>query len=211
MVRWLILLLLLAGPALGKTIRVMTFNTHGADVRAFLKEADCDLILLQEASPLELPGYQVVRADKLVVLSRLPVASQRRLKGLCERRDGLEVVVQAGDAKLRVIAVHYVTAEPNQSLSTARDKKAYLKQTLEIRERQTRRVRALLDERPTLVGGDFNTPLVDLKPLHETGGGPTFGPLTIDHLFTSLVVRSARALDCDLSDHRPVVAVLELP
>lgn len=209
--RFLTILLLLTGLARAESVQVMTFNTHGADVTAFLKQSDCDLFVLQEARPLELPGYQAVRADKLVVLSRLPVISQRRLKGLCERRDGLEVEVQAGDTKLRVLAVHYVTADPNQSLATARDKKAYLKRALEIRERQTARLRALLDARPTVVAGDFNTPGVDLSPLRDAGGGPTFGVLTIDHLYTNLVVRSSRALSCELSDHRPVVAVLEMP
>ncbi|MEW6284480.1 MAG: endonuclease/exonuclease/phosphatase family protein, partial [Candidatus Eremiobacterota bacterium] len=91
------------------------------------------------------------------------------------------------------------------------------------------RVVALLDERPTVVGGDFNSPagtypvralsgrLQDTFALGGAGFGSTYPSggalLRIDHLFASdhLRVRHCRVLDPGLSDHCAVLAELEWP
>ncbi|MEW6283074.1 MAG: endonuclease/exonuclease/phosphatase family protein, partial [Candidatus Eremiobacterota bacterium] len=135
-------------PQARHRIRVMTWNIHSGragleGIAGFLRRSNCDLILLQEAregkpDPVrtlagDLPGYTWARAGEVAVLSRHPILRQASLDGLCGPRPGLDVEVQVTGRTLRVLDVHFVTADPGQTLARARNKRQYVVRAAEVR------------------------------------------------------------------------------
>lgn len=178
-------------------------------------------------------GWSVVQSGdhhELCILTRFPViAVEERPLG---ERVCLVATLQVGSERVRAIDVHLTPPATGPGLRRARWAfSRYLVESSRARHREAADLRALLLESDvlTLVGGDFNSPpscfVHRVMPAHYrdafrergTGCGHTWFerlPLwRLDYIFTSPDIRvlACRTLDERSSDHRPVVADVELP
>ncbi|GAB4453050.1 MAG: hypothetical protein OHK0029_05080 [Armatimonadaceae bacterium] len=160
-------------------LRVLTFNIlHGVDgvpeIVEVLKDADADIICLQEAKILPkrandplpelkeaLPEYEFVRAGDVAIASRLPVLETREFPMPYSARKGLVMDVYWKGSTVTVTGVHFSSAAGISSLWKSRRRlPAYMDNAARMRRhhagallRETREIKT-----PLIVLGDFNTP-----------------------------------------------------
>ncbi|GMU56308.1 MAG: hypothetical protein AMXMBFR33_54540 [Candidatus Xenobia bacterium] len=223
-------------------LKVLTWNIHaGVDglkqVQETLLSQAADIVLLQEARrparggedplPRLTEGYHFARggsAGELAILSRSPILRSGELPS-AGWRPGLFADLDLGQARLRVINVHYLTGAPGQHLGSSRQgRRAYLVSTAEVRRQQTMALEKALEgwTGGVLIGGDFNSPPGSFthrrlsSRWHDSharaglGFGLTYPARTplwrIDFLFSSMTPLSSLSLETQGSDHRIVVA-----
>lgn len=192
----------------------MGWDRIGAAVTAF----DADILVLAEANGprddvagfwrARLPGYSIYRArGGLLLLTRGRILRESQ-QSLGHDNHAAEAEIEIDGRRLRVVLVD-LNADPLES------RRVRLERVTQFATQGTL---------PTLVMGDFNTPIDSLwmKPLRArfrhafevAGNGllvtwPSFAPLiAIDHVWLSpeWQVHCARIGPTWLSDHRPVVA-----
>lgn len=201
-----------------------------------IEDADADIVVLQEVSRgwlvtsgndqldwlskrLDMPYvWGPASTDDLwgnAVLSRLPVVSESLTRYAATqnlKRSALTVGLEVRDGFiLTVVATHL-----DNPAEADGPRSAQLEQLVGI----------LAIDRPTIVAGDFNmtpddplierlidTGLVDTAAEAGALDGTSEDGRRIDFIFASpeIAVLSAEVIDSDASDHRPVVATLELP
>ncbi|MFC4638138.1 endonuclease/exonuclease/phosphatase family protein [Deinococcus hohokamensis] len=220
------------------TLRVLTYNVarsgrgQASGLARTLKEADADLILLQETNfyrpedlavlRAALPGYQVVRAYEVTTFSRLPVQASAWFDLPANRRDVLLTRVKWQGRTLSVVNAHLGTVTVSSLLE---GQVARLQQTRTARMGQVRVLeRVARQERgrgPLLLAGDLNTPPRGLvyrqlqaafgPDAHDQAGrGPgwTFPSLRtrIDHMLArGLTPTRSQVLPSSGSDHLPLL------
>ena len=172
-------------------------------------------------------GYHVARGGirgELLSLSRFPILSSRD-HDLAGYSPVLEIVVDAGGRKLRLLNVHVMTGDPKGVLKgKSAQRTDYLRVSARARHEQTRALLEVLrqSDLPTVLVGDFNSPpgstlyqglsraMQDSFAAKGWGFGMTYSanrPLwRIDYLWASphLGVESCRVLNSELSDHKPL-------
>lgn len=201
-----------------------------------IEDANADIVVLQEVSRgwlvtsgndqlawlgrrLDMPYvWGPASTDDLwgnAVLSRFPVVSESLTRYAATqnlKRSALTVGLEINDGFiLTVVATHL-----DNPAGADGPRSAQLEQLVGI----------LAIDRPTIVAGDFNmtpddplierlvgTGLVDAAAEAGALDGTSEDGRRIDYIFVSpeIAVQSVEVIDSDASDHRPVVATLELP
>ena len=201
-----------------------------------IEDANADVVVLQEVSRgwlvtsgndqlawlslrLDMPYvWGPASTDDLwgnAVLSRFPVVSESLTRYAATqnlKRSALIVSLEIDEGfELTVVATHL-----DNPAEADGPRSAQLEQLVGI----------LALDRPTIVAGDFNmtpddplierligTGLVDAAAEAGTLDGTSEDGRRIDYIFVSpdIGVRSVEVIDSDASDHRPVVAILDLP
>ncbi len=217
-------------------LRILDYNVNSGykstpeRLAAILKEADADVILLQESNfqprgypaalTAALPDYSVHSAAEVMTLTRLPVLATETVDLPGNQREVLTTRLQWRGEPLTVVNAHLGTVQVMDAL--ARDF-AYLERTRDRRDAQAQ----VLEEIATrsagrlLLGGDLNTPprgLIYRKlqdafgpdAFAQAGRGPgwTFPSLRvrIDHqMARGLTPTRATVLTVAESDHLPLV------
>jgi vancomycin resistance protein VanJ len=243
---------LLAVPE-GMPVRVVTFNVEGGRVVAtelplLLEAWQPDVVLFQEcgeelaAATEHMAGWHAHHANQLCTLSRFPIASAEPMD-----RTALERVKQGGAGVGGAgYVVRYTLATPSGTIGLANlhletPRKGFeglmagdmerLPLNTELRDIESSRARRWVDgvRAPTIVAGDFNTPvesrifqqhwgnLVDAFSQAGTGLGVTkyngWIRIRIDHVLADRAwwrVANARVGDDFGSDHRPLIVDLVL-
>lgn len=161
------------------TLKVLTYHIHSgtkgaAKLAEFLKASEADVIFLQETHKVQqdnspdptpiilahFPRWHHARNRHLMILSRYPLA-QREERPLGQFRTCLICRVKVGNHQIRLINVHYRTAEKGQTLAHSRRRfREYLMLTSQVRKEQTHALLRIIraDASPTIVAGDFNSP-----------------------------------------------------
>lgn len=223
-------------PQSGGELRVLTFNvlqgkrTTPTQLLTLLRQADADIILLQEADFLRpgyqaeleagLPGYNLSRASEVTTLTRLPVLGEQRFDLPLNKREVLASRLNWRGQQLTVVNAHLGTVMLSPVL---RGDLARVRRTRDARNEQVQVLKniAMRENGPILLGGDLNTPprgLVyrrlrafygpDAYDLAGRGPGWTFPSLKvrIDHLLTrDLKPTRAQVLPSIGSDHLPLL------
>lgn len=232
------------------TLKVLTYNIHSgtkgaAKLAEFLKASEADVIFLQETHKVQqdnppdpapiilahFPRWHHVRNKNLMILSRYPLV-QREERPLGRFRKCLTCRVKVGNRQIRLINVHYRTAEKGQTLAHSRWRfREYLMLTSQVRKEQTHALLRIIraDSSPTIVAGDFNSPprsythralTRDVRDCFDEAGwgfGYTYAATRqvwrIDYVFVrgDFTVTRCDALDWKASDHLPVMAEVSYP
>lgn len=217
-------------------LRVLNYNVNSGyrstpqRLAALLKEADADVILLQESNfqppgypqalAAALPGYTLRSAVEVMTLTRLPVLATETADLPGNRREVLVTRLQWRGEPLTVVNAHLGTVQASAALT---GDFAYLERTRNNRAAQAQVLRQIAagTRGRLLLGGDLNTPprgLIyrglqrsfgpDAFALAGRGPGWTFPGLRvrIDHqMARGLTPTRATVLDAAESDHRPLL------
>lgn len=217
-------------------LRVLTYNVaRGTQSRPqalaqTLKQANADIILLQEANFVRpddltvirsaLPGYRLARAYEVTTLTRLPLLHWEDYDLPQNHREVLLTTVRWRGKPLHVVNVHLGTVMLSPVLRGDFDR---VRRTRAARNAQLAVVKAVAAplQGPVLVAGDFNTPprgryYRQLERLfgpdaHDAAGrraGWTFPSLKlrIDHAFArGLTPTATRVIQARGSDHLPLL------
>lgn len=179
----------------------------------------------------EFPGWHAAQAFEVGILSRYPLEQVRvhPMPGPGSRRKILEAVVDVGGSRLTVFNVHYITT----TLVNRRDGRPPLESFASealVRRLTTEKLLELARDSPypVVLGGDFNMPpriglyrdlsaeLTDVFAASGRGFGYTWNSryplLRIDYLWVrGLEPLRSWVAPLEASDHRPLLADLQLP
>ncbi|CAM3288636.1 Endonuclease/exonuclease/phosphatase domain-containing protein [Deinococcus saxicola] len=223
-------------PQQSGELRVLDYNVNSGykstpeRMAAVLKNADADVILLQESNfqppgyvkvlAAALPGYTVRSAVEVMTLTRLPMLSSETADLPGNQREVLLTRVQWRGQPLTVVNAHLGTVQVTAALG---GDFAYLQRTRDNRMAQMQVLKQIATQSSgrLLLGGDLNTPprgLIyrDLQKVFgpdafaQAGRGPgwTFPSLRvrIDHqMARGLTPTRAAVLPAEESDHLPLV------
>ncbi|CAM4262684.1 endonuclease/exonuclease/phosphatase family protein [Deinococcus marmoris] len=223
-------------PQQSGELRVLDYNVNSgyrstpARLAAILKNADADVILLQESN-FQPPGYREALADALpgytarsalevMTLTRLPILTSETVDLPGNQREVLITRLQWRGEPLTVVNAHLGTVQVMDALA---GDFAYLQRTRNNRSAQTQVLKriAVQSSGRVLLGGDLNTPPRGLiyRSLQEDFGPDAFaqagrGPgwtfpalrVRIDHQMARGVTPTrAAVLPAEESDHLPLL------
>ncbi len=222
--------------SLAATIRAQKPDVLFLEEAVVERAGDPDPVALLHAA---LPGYFEARAGEVCIFSRFPVLAQTQHGypyGAGSNRFILEAMLDVRGVPVRVLGVHPYTitfSDPNRSFPQR------IAHSLGIRNRQISTMLGIIEHAPStwkpawrkaplLVGGDFNTPprgrnynalaakLGDSWREAGWGMGNSYSAalpvVRIDYIWHSPQWTATRAevINSRASDHRPLVADLEL-
>ncbi|MDO8589016.1 MAG: endonuclease/exonuclease/phosphatase family protein [Armatimonadota bacterium] len=195
------------------------------EARPLSAKSDAIRAMIAAGHPSGVP-WRLARTADVAIASRRPLTSIRSIPLLegSGRRLLIAQVVFDG-RQITVACAHFST---NLRGASRRRPMAYLRGSARSRIIQVRTLLAALPARRTVIAGDFNLPprgiafsMISRKYKDTFSRGSGFGytyradlPVTrIDHVFVSkdLAPAAWRAVDTGASDHRAVVAEIELP
>ncbi|WP_075830232.1 endonuclease/exonuclease/phosphatase family protein [Deinococcus marmoris] len=217
-------------------LRVLDYNVNSGykstpeRLAAVLKNADADIILLQESNfqppgymealKAALPGYALRSAVEVMTLTRLPVLSSETVDLPGNQREVLLTRLQWRGQPLSVVNAHLGTVQVMDALA---GDMAYLQVARDRRTAQAQVLNGIASQSSgrLLLGGDLNTPPRGLmyRQLQQAFGPDAFaqagrGPgwtflslrVRIDHqMARGLTPTRATVLPAEESDHLPLV------
>jgi vancomycin resistance protein VanJ len=198
-----------------------------------------DVVQLQGASSRTIsvfdPSWHVHRSGQLFTASRYPILASETIEDPSfemGNSDAMACTILAPASTICLLNVHFAT--PRDSLESVLSRwwggRGALEANSRLREQQVKVVseRAAIISDPAVIAGDFNTPVESAilkrylgafsNAFSEAGWGVGNTHFTrrtgvrIDHILTSphWKCRSCKVLSNVASDHRPVLAELEL-
>ncbi len=196
---------------------VEDFHHQPANQATWLAEA----LGMHHLSTYTCRGYR--RNAGSAILSRFPLGPPEVLIGPTGQRIGLATIVDHPRTPIALLCAHY-TWIPRPLVFLG------LVVSGMIRSVDARKSLAWLrcENKPGIIAGDFNaiphspeyhtvarqmTDCTRAVPMTDRGTRPTWGlPVQLDYIFTTahFRTRACRKMDCTVSDHRPVVADLEV-